>query len=60
MRFSDGDRDIAFDNITLEDDSGILIYNEIITAGGYLSFEAGHQILLEEFTGLSENKFIHA
>lgn len=60
MTFAIGDTNIVFDNITLEDDSGILIYNEIITAGGYLSFEAGHQILLEEFTGLSENKFIQS
>ncbi len=63
MRFSDGDRDIAFDNITLEDDTGILLYNEIITAGGYLSFEDGHHVVMEEFTeplGSAENQFIQS
>ena len=41
-----------FDNITLEDDSGgILLYNEIILTGGYISFEDGHHVL-DEFEGL--------
>ena len=36
-----------YDNITLEDSSGILLYDEIILTGGYISFEAGHHVLDE-------------
>ena len=52
MTFAITDSDIVFDNIANEDDSGdIFLYNEIITAGGYLSFEAGHHVL-DEVDGL--------
>ena len=61
MTFAITDSDIVFDNIANEDDSGdIFLYNEIITAGGYLSFEAGHHVLMEEFTDQSENLFIQS
>ena len=51
MRFGAGDTDIVLDNIANEDGSGdILLYNEIILTGGYISFETGHHVLLEEFT----------
>ena len=61
MTFAITDSDIVFDNIANEDDSGdIFLYNEIITAGGYLSFETGHHVLMEEFTDLSENSFIQS
>jgi len=61
MTFAITDSDIVFDNIANEDDSGdIFLYNEIITAGGYISFEAGHHVLMEEFTDQSENLFIQS
>ena len=45
--FATGDTDIVLDNITLEDETGILLYNEIILTGGYISFETGHHVLDE-------------
>ena len=40
--------------------AGILLYNEIIITGGYISFETGHHVLMEEFTDESENLFIQS
>ena len=47
FNFPTGDTDIVLDNITLEDVAGILLYNEIILTGGYISFETGHHVLDE-------------
>jgi len=47
FNFPTGDTDIVLDNITLEDVAGILLYDEIILTGGYISFETGHHVLDE-------------